>query len=221
MKNKIGLFAILAVVIVVVAVSGCNDNTSTSNNTNASAINEKSTKLAIINNGTTWAHVEMVANATHKNGTNMTLWADTFVKPNGNLTMDLSQALGYGNEPLPAGTTIRVQSWKGLSNIQASGEGSLNIGFQGWSNTRYPPADAPITSVTFSPVPIVALPSNVTDSIAFIATTPEELAKIQSIDPTAQEPLYEEEIIVVNADGSVTITITRPPELCRAIASIV
>ena len=48
MKNKLGLFAILAVVIVVVAVSGCNDNTSTSNNANASAINEKSTKLAII-----------------------------------------------------------------------------------------------------------------------------------------------------------------------------
>ncbi|PKL71302.1 MAG: hypothetical protein CVV29_11345 [Methanobacteriales archaeon HGW-Methanobacteriales-2] len=222
MKNKLGLFAILAVVIVVVAVSGCNDNTSTSNTTtNASAINEKSTKLAILNNGTTWAHVEMVANATHKNGTNMTLWADTFVKPNGNLTMDLSQALGYGDEPLPAGTTIRVQSWKGLFNTQAGGEGTLNIGFEGWSNTRYPPANAQITNVTYNPVPIFALPANVTDSIAFIATTPEELAKIQSIDTPDQEPLYEEEIIVVNADGSVTITVTRPPELCRAIASIV
>ncbi|MDO5837022.1 MAG: hypothetical protein Q4P17_10980 [Methanobacterium sp.] len=219
MKNKFGLFAILAVVIVVVAVSGCNDNTTS--NVNASAINEKSTKLAIINNGTTWAHVEMVGNTTHKNGSAMTLWADTFIKPNGNLTMDLSQALGYGNEPLPAGTTIRVQSWKGLFNTQAGGEGTLNIGFQGWSNTRYPPANAQITNVTYNPLTIFALPATVTDSIAFIATTPEELAKIQSIDTTEQEPLYEEEIIVVNADGSVTITVTRPPELCRAIASIV
>jgi outer membrane murein-binding lipoprotein Lpp len=220
MKNKLGLLAILAVVIVVVAVSGCSDNSKT-NNTNASAINEKSTKLAIINNGTTWAHVEMVANATHKNGTNMTIWADTFIKPSGNLTMDLSQVLGYGNEPLPAGTTIRVQSWKGLFNTTAGGEGTLNIGFQGWSNTRYPPANAQITNVSYTPLTIFALPSNVTDSIAFTATTPEELAKIHPIDTTEQEPLYEEELIVVNADGSVTITITHPPELCRAIASIV
>jgi len=220
MKNKLGLFAILAVVIVVVAVSGCNDNTS-SNNTNASAINEKSTKLAIINNGTTWAHVEMVANATHKNGTNMTLWADTFVKPNGNLTIDLSQALGYGNEPLPAGTTIRVQSWKGIFNTTGGGVGSLNIAFQGWSNTLYPPSTAQATNVNFNPLNISTLPSNVTDSVAFIATTPEDLAKIQSVDTPDQEPLFEEELIVVNADGSVTITVTRVPELCRAIASIV
>jgi hypothetical protein len=221
MKNKVGLLAILAVVIVVVAVSGCSDNTSSSSNNNASAISEKGTKLAIINNGTTWAHVEMVANATHKNGTNMTFWADTFIKPNGNLTMDLSQVLGYNNEPLPAGTTIRVQSWKGLFNTQAGGEGTLNIGFQGWSNTRYPTSSAQVTNVTFNPLTIFALPANVTDSVAFMATTPEELAKIQSIDTTEQEPLYEEEVIVVNADGSVTITVTRPPELCRAIASLV
>jgi hypothetical protein len=220
MKNKLGLLAILAVVIVVVAVSGCNDNTSTTGN-NASAINEKSTKLAIINNGTTWAHVEMVGNATHKNGTNITIWADTFVKPNGNLTIDLSQALGYGNEPLPAGTTIRVQSWKGLFNTTGGGEGTLNIAFQGWSNTRYPEAKDAITNVTYTPLIISTLPANITDSIAFIATTPEDLAKIQSIDTTDQEPLYEEELIVVNADGTVTITITRVPELCRAIASIV
>ena len=221
MKNKLGLLAILAVVIVVVAVSGCNDNTSSTSNTSANAINEKSTKIAIINNGTTWAHVEMVANATNKNGSNMTLWADTFIKPNGNLTIDLSQALGYGNEPLPAGTTIRVQSWKGLFNTTGGGEGTLNIAFQGWSNTLYPTGTAQKTNVTFNPLPISTLPANITDSIAFIATTPEDLAKIQSIDSTDQEPLYEEELIVVNADGSVTITVTRVPELCRAIASIV
>ncbi|KAF5043008.1 hypothetical protein DSECCO2_506760 [anaerobic digester metagenome] len=220
MKNKLGLFAILAVVIVVVAVSGCNDNTSTSNNANASAINEKSTKLAIINNGTTWAHVEMIANATHKNGTNMTLGVDLFIKPGGNSTLDLSQALGYGNEPLPEGTTIRAQSWKGLANTPAGGEGVLNIVLQGWSNTTYPPANTNITPVTFSPVPIVEKPFNITDTMASIALTPDELTKIQSTYPV-QEPIFLEEIIIVNPDRSVTIIIVRPPELCRAIASIV
>lgn len=220
MKNKIGLFAILAVVIVVVAVSGCNDNTKT-NGTNANAISEKGTKLAIFNNGSTWAHIEIDANATNKNGTNMTIWADTFIKPNGNVTIDLSQALGYGDAPLPAGTVIRVQSWKGLFNTTGGGVGALNISFQGWSNTRYPTASASSTNVTFNPLNISTLPANITDSIAYIATTPAELAKIQGIDTSNQEPLYEEEIITVNADGSVTITISRAPELCQAITSIV
>jgi len=219
MRKNLGLLAVLAVVLVVVAISGCSDNTST--NTNTNTINEKSTKLAIYNNGTTWAHVELVANATNKNGSNMTLWADTFIKPNGNLTLDLSNALGYGDEPLPAGTTIRVQSWKGLFDTTGGGEGTLNISFQGWSNNRYPTANDNSTNVTFSPLTINTLPANITDSIAYIATTPEELANIQSIDTSDQEPLYEEEIIIVNADGSVTIIISRVPELCRAIASIV
>jgi len=217
MKNKVGLLAILAVVIVVVAVSGCSDNT----NNKASAISEKGTKIAIFNNGTTWAQVEMVGNATAKNGTNMTLWAETYIKPGGNVTIDLSQLLGYGNEKLPAGTTIRVQSWKGLFNTTSGGEGSLNIAFQGWSNTRYPAATDKITNVTYNPLSIAALPANITDNSVFVATTPEELAKMQSSDTADQTPLYEEELIVVNADGSVTITVTRLPELCRAIASII
>ncbi|BDZ69021.1 hypothetical protein [Methanobacterium ferruginis] len=219
MRKNLGLLAVLAVVLVVVAISGCSDNTNT--NTNTNTINEKSTKLAIYNNGTTWAHVELVANATNKNGSNMTLWADTFIQPNGNLTLDLSNALGYGDEPLPAGTTIRVQSWKGLFNTTGGGEGTLNIAFQGWSNTLYPTSNDPQTPVTFNPLTINTLPSNITDSIAYIATTPEELANIHSIDTSDQEPLYEEELIVVNADGSVTITISRVPELCQAISSIV
>ncbi|MFA0833859.1 MAG: hypothetical protein ACC609_07610 [Methanobacterium formicicum] len=223
MKNqKIGLLAILAVVIVVVAVSGCNDNTKTNGTTvNASAINENSTKIAIFNNGSTWAHVELDANATNKNGTSTTIGADTFIKPNGNVTIDLSEALGYGNTPLPAGTVIRVQSWKGLFNTTGGGTGALNIAFQGWSNTRYPTASANSTNVTYNPLSISTLPANITDSIAYIATTPAELAKIQSIDTSSQEPLYEEELITVNADGSVTIVISKVPELCSAISSIV
>ncbi|BDZ71698.1 hypothetical protein [Methanobacterium petrolearium] len=223
MRKDLGLLAVLAVVIVVVAVSGCSDNGTNDSNTNVNAINEKSTKVAIYNNGTTWAHAELVANATHKNGTNMTIWADTFIEPNGNLTIDLSEILGYGNEPLPAGTTIRVQSWKGLFN-ETNGvgdEGTLNISFQGWSNNRYPNATDQFTPVTFNPLTINTLPANVTESIAYIATTPEELANIHSIDTSDEEPLYEEELIVVNADGSVTITITQVPELCQAISSIV
>lgn len=219
MRKNLGLLAILAVVIVVVAVSGCNNN----NTTNSNDVNAKSTKLAIINNGNTWMQIELVANVTHKNGTNMTVYVENFIKPKENVTVDLSQMLGYGDEPLPPGTTIRVQSWKGLFN-ETNGvgeEGTLDFDFQGWSNTLYPTDKDQKTPVTFNPVPIFKLPAEITKSESFIAFSEEELAKIAGFDTADQEPVYEEEIITVNADGTVTITITNPPELCRAIASLV
>lgn len=216
MNKNLGL-TILAVAIVAVALLGFFYY----NNYNAPKINDKSTKVAIYNNGTAWAQVILTTNATTKNGSNITLWIDTYTKPNGNVTIDLSELLGYGNEPLPPGTTFRIQSWKGLYNKTSGGVGTLNITFQGWSNTRYPTINDKSTNVTFTPLNISTLPSNITDSIAYIATTPDEITKLQSIEKADEQPLYEEEVITVNADGTVTITITRVPELCRAIASIV
>ena len=95
MRKNLGLLAVLAVVMVVVAVSGCNNN----NNTTGTDVNAKSTKVAIMNHGDTWAQVELVANVTHKNGTNMTVYIENFIKPDENVTIDLSQIKAYGNEP--------------------------------------------------------------------------------------------------------------------------
>lgn len=217
MRKNLGLLAVLAVVIVVVAVSGCSNNNTTNNTT----INEKSTKLAIYNNGTTWMQIELVGNATAKNGTNLTVYAEAFIKPNGTATIDLSQILGYGDQALPAGTTIRFQSWKGLFNPTAGGEGTLNLTLQGWSNTLKPGTNDKTTNVTFTPVPIYQLPANINDTTVFLALNPTELSKITPFDTADQEPVYEEETITVNADGTVTVVISRVPELCRAIASIV
>ncbi len=216
MRKNLGL-VILAIIILIVALIGIFYY----NNYNAPQINENSTKIAIYNTGATWAEIILTTNTTTKNGTNITLWIDTYTKPNGNVTIDLSQLLGYGNEPLPAGTTFRIQSWKGLFNKTSGGVGTLNITFQGWSNTRYPTVNDKYTNVTFSPLNISTLPQNITDSIAYIATTPEDIARLQSIEKADEQPLYEEEVITVNEDRTVTITITRVPELCRAIASIV
>ena len=216
MRKNLGLLAILALFIVVVALSGCS-------NINTNKINDNSTKVAIFNNGNTWAQIELIANGTHKNGTKTTVWIEAFIKPKDNVTIDFSELFGYGDKPLPAGTIIRVQSWKGLfNNTTAVGdEGTLNLTFQGWSLNRYPTPKDNTTNVTFNPITIYQLPSNINDSVVFIAKTEEELAKIQGYDTADQEPVYEEEIIIVNDDLSVTIIITRPPELCRAIASLI
>lgn len=220
MKKNTGILALLALVIVVVAISGCANN-ATNNNTNNNSVNEKSTKLSLTNNGATWVQIELVGNTTKKDGSPITIYAEAFIKPNSTATIDLSQLLGYGNEKLPAGTQIRFQSWKGLFNPAAGGDGALDLTFQGWSNTLKPGADDKTTDVKFSPIPIYQLPANINDTAVFLATTPEELAKIAPYDTAEQEPVYEEEILTVDENGRVTITITRPPELCRAIASIV
>ena len=82
-------------------------------------INNKcsSTKVAFINNGTTWFHFDaVIENMTLKNGTVQNFYVEGYMKPGGNVTIDLSSLAGYGTEKLPAGTTIRVMAWKGLFN---------------------------------------------------------------------------------------------------------
>jgi hypothetical protein len=223
MKKIAAIPALLIFIFVVVAASGCIKIPSNIN-TNANTINENSTKLALYNNGNTWAQVELVANVTNKDGENITIYSDTFTKPspNGNITIDLSQLLGYGNEKLPAGTTIRVLSWKGLfNNTNIGGTGTLNITMQGWSNTLKPGADDEKVNITFTPLTIYKLPSNITDNTIFLVNNPKDLSKISFYDSSDQEILFEEELITVDSNGKVTIRVTTPPELCSAISSIV
>ena len=44
-------------------------------------------------------------------------YIEGYIKPGSNVKMDLSNLAGYGNNQLPAGTKIRVLSWKGYSTI--------------------------------------------------------------------------------------------------------
>lgn len=220
MDNRIiigAVIVIVAIIAVALLLAG-----SLSGPANPNQVQAATTKVAIQNNGTTWAQVEMVLNnVTMKNGTVKTFYVESFVKPGGNVTIDLSQLLGYDNEKLPAGTTIRIQSWKGLFNETVTQNQNLNISFQGWSNNLYPGADDEIVPVNYGPLPVAQLPSSVTDSIFWSSDDLAKLKDVVPLDTASQEILYEEEVITVDANGKVTITITVPPELCQAIASIV
>ncbi|MEG3223985.1 MAG: hypothetical protein BME94_00300 [Methanobacteriales archaeon Met13] len=220
MDNRIIIGAVIVILVIIGAIvllTGALNNP-----VNPNPVQAASTKLAIHNNGSTWVQVEMVMNnVTNKNGTVKTYYVQSFIKPGGNVTIDLSQLLGYTNEKLPAGTTIRIQSWKGLFNQTPGGTDNLNISFQGWSNTLYPGATDEIVPVTYSPLPVAQLPASITDSIFWSSDNLAALQKVIPLDTADQEIVYEEEVITVDANGKVTITITRPPELCRAIASII
>lgn len=207
-KNAIILLVIL--VLIAVAVSGC---TSKSNST----VNQSSTKLAFSNNGTTWFHFDaVIENMTLKNGTVQNYYVDGYIKPNGNVTMDLSSLAGYGNEPLPAGTTVRVLAWKGLFNqTLASNSSDMNLVMQGWSKNLQPQNDDLKYNVTVLNLPVNQLPANITDNTIIINNDPATITG----NGSSSEPVFEEEIFTVDGNGKVTMVFVTPATLCNILAT--
>lgn len=195
-------------VLIAVAVSGCTSKTN-------STVNQSSTKLAFMNNGTTWFHFDaVIENMTLKNGTVQNYYVDGYIKPNGNVTMDLSGLAGYGNEPLPAGTTVRVLAWKGLFNqTLASNSSDMNLVMQGWSKNLQPQNDDLKYNVTVKNLPVNQLPANITDSTILINTDPTTITG----NGSSTEPVFEEEIFTVDANGKVTMVFVTPATLCNIL----
>jgi len=208
-KNVI-IFLVL-IILAAVAVSGCTSKT------NSTSINQSSTKVAFFNNGTTWFHFDaVIENMTLKNGTVQNYYVEGYMKPGGNVTMDLSGLAGYGNQALPAGTTVRVMAWKGLFNqtiITNSSE--MNLIMQGWSNYLNPTSNDTQYNVTVQNLPVNQLPANITDNTLLITTNPASLAEDND---SATTPVFEEEIFTVDANGKVTMVYVTPATLCNIVA---
>jgi len=209
-KNVI-IFLVL-IILAAVAVSGCTSKT------NSTSINQSSTKVAFFNNGTTWFHFDaVIENMTLKNGTVQNYYVQGYMKPGGNVTMDLSGLAGYGNQTLPAGTTVRVMAWKGLFNQTVSTNSSeMNLIMQGWSNYLYPTSNDTQYNVTVPNLPVNKLPANITDNSLLISTNP---STITGDNDSSTTPIYEEEIFTVNANGKVTMVYVTPATLCNIVAS--
>ena len=208
-KNVI-IFLVL-IILAAVAVSGCTSKT------NSTSINQSSTKVAFFNNGTTWFHFDaVIENMTLKNGTVQNYYVQGYMKPGGNVTMDLSGLAGYGNQALPAGTTVRVMAWKGLFNQTVTTNSSeMNLIMQGWSNYLNPTSNDTKYNVTVQNLPVNKLPANITDNTFFVSTNPATLA---GDNDSATTPIFEEEIFTVNANGRVTMVYVTPATLCDIVA---
>ncbi len=219
--NRIIVIVALVALIVVGAFA-----LTTFNNTQTpvTAADYKGTKLAFYNNGTTWLHMDVVLeNVTMKNGKTKTFYSELYLKPqNGRIVMDLSKLAGYGNRQLPAGTTIRILAWKWLLNPAAGGTGDLNLTMQGWSNTQFPGPNDEKLEIFYAGLPVNQLPREIKSDTIFTADDINKLHKLQGfIDYDENIPLYEEEILTVDQNGKVTLTIVFPPELCERIAQII
>jgi len=215
MKNsKNAIILIVLIALIAVAVSGCTSK-------NNSTINQSSTKLAFINNGTTWFHFDAaIENMTLKNGTVQNFYVEGYIKPNGNVTMDLSGLAGYGNQPLPAGTTVRVLAWKGLFNQTVNSNSSnMNLLMQGWSKNLAPQSDDLKYNVTVQNLPVNKLPANITDNTLWINTDPTTIQG--SGNKSALEPIFEEEVFTVDANGKVTMVFVTPATLCDIVTHII
>ena len=71
------------------------------------------------------------------------------------LPLDLSGLAGYGNQQLPAGTTVRVMAWKGLFNqTVASNSSNMLLTMQGWSKTLTPTSDDLAYNVSVPNLPV-------------------------------------------------------------------
>jgi hypothetical protein len=208
-KNVI-IFLVL-IILAAVAVSGCTSKT------NSTSINQSSTKIAFFNNGTTWFHFDaVIENMTLKNGTVQNYYVEGYMKPGGNVTMDLSGLAGYGNQALPAGTTVRIMAWKGLFNQTLTTNSSeMNLIMQGWSNYLNPTSNDTKYNVTVQNLPVNQLPANITDNTLLITTNPASLAEDND---SATTPVFEEEIFTVDANGKVTMVYVTPATLCAIVA---
>jgi hypothetical protein len=215
MKNNRSVIILLVLIVfAAVAVSGC---TSKTNSTN---VNNSSTKVAFINNGTTWFHFDaVIENMTLKNGTVQNYYVQGYMKPGGNVTMDLSGLAGYGNQQLPAGTTVRVMAWKGLFNQTLKTNSSdLNLIMQGWSNYLNPTSNDTQYNVTVQNLPVNQLPTNITNNTLLISTDPSTIEESNGTNASSMEPVFEEEVFTVNANGKVTMVYITPATLCNIVA---
>lgn len=225
-RNLIVAIAIIAV-IVIAALAATTFMKPEGQQVTAS---DAATKLAFYNNGTAWLHLDVVmANVTLKNGTVQNFYAEVWLQPgNGTATIDLSNLAGYGNEKLPAGTNITIMAWKGLfmpagSTPAVGNTADLNLNMQGWSNTGLPTNEDTIYNVFYPQLNISELPTisgnPITNDTVIINTTAHNVQYTPEITDT-QEPIFEQELLTVDENGKVTITIVQAPTLCSLMAHI-
>lgn len=219
MKNNVIIIAIIIIAIIIIgAAISLNYLAKPANN-----VTVNGSKVTIINNNKdVWAHWDLVIeNATFKNGTVQTLYMEAWMKPGGNVTIDLSNQLGYGNAPLPANTNLRMLAWGGVYNNTTGGTGEFNTTFLGWTTNQTIPVPTAtyngyINALNIDPVqPVGPLPSGITDSTVFVGTTPENVGPY---DSDTYEQLFTEIVILIDPNGVPFFKQTNPAVLCNQIA---
>lgn len=237
MKNStIIIIAIIAVAVIAVAAYAAMNMTTTAQQQNSvnNTITQNGSKITIYNQNTQYyAHLDLVMyNLTLKNGTKQDFFIEAWMKPGGNVTIDLSNMLGYGNERLPTDTNITMLTWGGLYSNGTTGTSNFNFDttFTGWTtapilqtynngNITYWRNFVDSYNITISgSAPIGPLPSFDTNNIAYIKLTQPEARDDPLFDNDEYEQLFTIIQIIIDPNGVPHFNASVTPELCALIA---
>lgn len=222
-------WTVVLLAVVIVAVLGIAAFTLTNNNGQSSASNGKGTNLAFYNQGNCWVHsVAVIHNVTVNNQTKPdTYFADIWMKPAstntgdveslpGKTVISLSNLLGYGDEKLPAGTTMRVKVLSDLASNQYAGQNqTFHSTVKTWSDAQTAPENSSqLKDLQLSHL-VYALPSTVTDNSVNVTSDASQGATFLE----GVHCVHYEFTLTVNPDGSVTLTLTEPVVFCEHMAS--
>ncbi len=176
-----------------------------------------STLIAIDNHGADhWAKtVAVMENVSTKDGSTKNIYVETWKEPEkGCCMINLSEELGYGNEPLPAGTTFRMKMWSEPYCPDPSGDCEMQLILRGGDEAHISDISIPF-EVNATHV-LYQLPADITQGKTEITLDPTKGAALLE----GMNTVYVEVIATVNADGTVTFTPVTLPVLCELIAGI-
>ena len=168
-------------------------------------VTQQGTKLDLINSNTqNWESIEMmIPNATTSNGKIKTVYIVAWIEPNSNITIDLSNMLGYGNRTLPVGTVLNIHSVSGLYN-KIPNSSDLSLKFVGWSKTLTPVNETDY-NITHDAMSVAILPSNIKTNTVQMGYNESNMKVLGQ----STMVLYTQLTLKVNSDN-VTMTLTKP-----------
>jgi hypothetical protein len=169
------------------------------------------TMLYFQNNGQSWDHV--AATLSTGNGSKE-IYINMWIKPGGNVSFDLSKALGYFDQPAPAGSQFTFSAYKNILNPSSGGNDALNLNVQGYSGDGT--QNANLFNSQYPGIPVEQLPNNIKNSEITYSSNPSNGQQYFSSINTGGS-VYEQESFTINSDGSVTINSLVSPVLCQIV----
>ena len=162
------------------------------------------------NNGSSWDHIA----ATLSTGNGTPIYINIWIKPGDNVPFDLSKALGYSDQPAPAGTQFTFSAYKNILTSNPGGNGTLNLNVQGYSGDGH--QNANLFNSQYPGIPVEQLPNDIKNSGITYSYNPSNGQQyFGSINPSGS--VYEQESFIINNDGTVTIKPLVSPVFCQIV----
>lgn len=178
-------------------------------------VTQHGTKLDLVNiNTQNWESVEMfIPNATTSNGTIKNFYIVTWIEPNSNITIDLSNMLGYGNKTLPEGTILDIHSVSSLySNVPNTSY--LYLKLIGWSNTQTP-VNTSDYNITKDSMSVALLPTSIKNNTVQMGYNQSDM----KVNGQSTVVLYTQMMFIVDPTGNVNIISTKKPTVYQPMQS--